>query len=167
MNSVLDSEGRHSGSEQRPAALYVCGGPGVGKTSAVMWCCEKVASERGTSDPQCLTPFRIYINVNHVLGGQGGNNVDAVRRQLSNILGVKNTKKAIRDHLIKNRKLLFLILDEVDAFIQCAAEKEFQTIMNWVHDEKFPMALIGISNTTGDVAFEQIQNIGEVSFKSL
>lgn len=170
LHSTVESEGRNSGSGGDATALYVCGGPGVGKTSAVLWCCEKVAAAymNKSNDTDCLSPIKVYINANGILAGKA--TPTAVRNELSKTLGVKNgatAKAKIKKHLNTHRQVLFLVLDEVDALVRGAkggAEKEFQTLMDWANDVDFPMALIGISNTTGNTEFERLQNAGKVRF---
>jgi len=174
LHASVQSEGRHSGSEGESTALYVGGGPGVGKTSAVKWCCKQVIAPWNNSDnslaPESKSPFFVHINVNHVLAGQSsGRSNDPVRSELSQRLGVRlGTKSQMRTYLNRTRKTLILILDEVDALVRnpsVRANQELANLMDSANDETVSMVLIGISNSVGDATYERLQNSGQVSMQ--
>ena len=155
------------------AALHVCGAPGIGKTSGVLGCCRKAISDVSIADEDDLTPVLIHVNAGHLASG-----ADPTRQLLdtmSESLGMRacKNKASIEKHLKNKRKLALVVLDEIDMLVsggktQVAAEllgteAVVQTLLDWSNGTA-NVALIAISNSTGNDKFARLHSIGKVSF---
>lgn len=175
LNGVIDSAGRHGATEQDAAALYVCGRPGTGKTSGVRWCFEELLKKMKTQDDpdHTLEPVFCRVSANHLQAGNGAHNV--LMNEISAALGDHvTTAKSLRANLTKTKRLLVLVLDEVDTMLSTGKQREptvgteklLQSILKWANDGAFKMALVGIANTIGtwqDGKYERLHNLGKVS----
>jgi AAA domain len=170
---MISSRGSHGESKQFERILYIRGSPGVGKTTAVNWCCDEAeeAVRRGefgggnniligrvktvvTTDPTAI------LNEIAVALGMG-----------SNIMTTKNHKATIKK-FTKNKDLVILVLDEVDNMIsgqggrESGSEKILQSLCDLALDSASNFSLVGISNVIGNKVGRKLQEKGLGSVSS-
>jgi hypothetical protein len=184
LTAVIDSEGEHghvssspiaiSDCISPPAALYVCGVPGTGKSLGIKWCCRKaVAKAAEHSDNYGLEAKFIHIKAAHLQG------LPEFYKEIASGLGLKSFKKDTIQKMLSHqgskakRILLIVALDEIDLFISDSpndvgkvtgrTEKVAQVMLSWAADPKVRFALIGISNSIGNAKYARLQQLGKVS----
>ena len=159
VHNALHSEGYRGMKESSAAALYVCGVPGIGKTTAVRCCCEKAILEfKGDCQPKLC-----HINAGHL---SSSTTPDILVEKIKNETG-------LTPGVLKHEgKMLLLIVDEIDTLLSSnskidppASESEhaLSMLLSWADDQDMHMALIGISNATGDSIFGRLQVMQKVS----
>jgi len=175
--AAIESHGEHGGNPGEPAALFVCGAPGVGKTSGVKWCCENAVKSWGSSEP---IPAICHINAGHLLTQPKPFN--GVMREIGTSLGFKTKTpklRTIESKLKRNEDdpkgaFLVMVVDEVDALVSSSAsdvesgsdgrENCLRTLLDWASDSEKQMAFIGISNCANDEKTTRIHELGKVIF---
>jgi hypothetical protein len=183
LTAVIESDGEHghissspdvsSDCISPPAALYVCGVPGIGKSLGIKWCCRKaVATAAERSENHLLEARFIHINAAHLQG------LPEFYREIATGLGLKSFKKeSIQKKLSHEgkklkRTLLIVAMDEIDLLISdspndvekvTGTEKVAQVMLSWAADPKVRFALIGISNSSGNAKYARLQQLGKVS----
>ena len=156
------------------SSLYICGGPGTGKTSGVLLCCRRMIEAVRKRDDDLKEPILCHITASHI--STSITPMSHIMQEIAGSLNMKSsspTASGIKQKLRKGNKLLFLVLDEIDLMISGSFQSEegrmtitetaIRNILEWVHDESFPVAFIGISNTVGNDKYARLQGIGEVS----
>jgi Cdc6-like AAA superfamily ATPase len=172
--SSIESQGGHGGKKGEPAALYVCGVPGIGKTSGVKWCCTKAIEETtSNSDYEGPTPTVVHINAGHM---SSASNPEAILlEEMARALGMnapdKQKKNNILTH-IKKKQMILLVVDEIDLLVSASSqmvegrrpgtEGVIQTLLGYAQDETMPLALIGISNSSANDKYHRLKEIGKV-----
>lgn len=156
-----------------PAALYVCGEPGVGKTSGVMFCCNKLKDEGQTYD------FDVKVAK---FNASDLKSTDALHQELGSVLRTKATKKAIVSKLRgansskKNKPpFLVVVVDEIDMMLSesqlvsthLKSEQVLKEMLEYTSDPDIKFALIGISNSSGSHKYGRLHQIGKVCSFSL
>lgn len=171
LDAVVGSNGQHGGEAGEPTALYVCGAPGLGKTSGVKWCCinaVKSANHQASQTKVC--------NINAGFLAKQTSPLQCVLSELGGCLGTKAAKpptKAIKKMLKSsedkpNKTLIILVVDEIDALVSgrdtsTAGEACLRTLLAWANDPVMQIALIGISNCMNDAKTDRILELGSVS----
>lgn len=160
VQAVLSAECCHSGDEEKSAALYCCGPPGIGKTSGITWCCQQIVSAWDEEDGH--KPILCEMNasekswpetlktIGYAVGLRGKYSVESVEKRLQN-----------------EKYPILLVIDEVDILLssqggRCKADGLAQ-LLKWASDDEMHFALIGISNSMNDEKAHKIQDAGEVS----
>jgi Cdc6-like AAA superfamily ATPase len=168
LRGAIESRGKHGATADAPAALYVCGVPGVGKTSGVLWCCER-AEESFRSDMSIVK----FCNVNAAYLDGSKDPLQDVLSDLGKTLESKSTsRKQIENKMKRNEEhhnanIVILIVDEIDSLVgskKSPNEKLLTTMMGWAKNENFQIALIGISNCMNDEKTSRLLSSGSVSF---
>jgi Cdc6-like AAA superfamily ATPase len=168
----IESKGAHGGDQGEPAALYVCGVPGIGKTSGVKWCCTK-AIEEATSNSgyEGPTPTVVHINAGHLSSAPKPQGI--LLEELARALGMKKPKKSYLLKRIKSKEMILVVVDEIDLLVSKSnsqvvegrlggTEGVIQTLLDFAEDESMPIALIGISNSSGNDKYHRLNEIGKV-----
>jgi Cdc6-like AAA superfamily ATPase len=172
----IASRGENGGNEGDPTALYVCGIPGIGKTSGVKWCCAKAVEQASRN----RTPKDPDIKVIHINGGflsSATSPMTILLNELAKGTGMKNpgAQKTVNIlKRIKSQNMVVVVLDEIDLLVGKAstsvegtrllgAEGVVQTLLEWAGNEEIPIALIGISNSSANPKYDRLHKIGKVS----
>lgn len=145
-----------------PGFMYICGGPGTGKTAAVTTCVQEMkqrAKSHGHARPRiCL------INVASL--NPKGSIMRAMLMKLAAVVEIDKESK-LSDYANQfRRKAVVLILDEIDMlFAQQggSGEQMLKTLVQWAHEKDLRFSLIGISNCVNDINARRIREIGNVS----
>ena len=164
VGATLLAECRHSGDESKPAAMYCCGPPGVGKTSGISWCC-KQAVESWDED-EGPTPILCEMNASE-------KSWDATLKELGSALGMKTkiTESRVYGKLRSGKQPLLFVVDEIDSFLSGKGSNSktegLSKMLEWANDTEIHFALIGISNSMNDEKAFEIQDAGEVCWFSV
>jgi len=157
VQAALSSECLHCGEEDEPAALYVCGAPGIGKTSGVTWCCEQAVSSWDEDDGP--KPKFHVMNASET-------SWQATLKVLWSALGLRSgcTEKKVADKLKTTKTPILLVVDEIDSLVSSGSGKfgGLEKLLQWANDDEKHFALIGISNSMNDEKFHEIQDAGKV-----
>jgi hypothetical protein len=171
----IESEGGHGGTQGEPAALYVCGVPGIGKTSGVKWCCAKAIEETTSdSDYEGPTPTVVNINAGHMSSASKPEVI--LLEELARGVGMTNPEKQkknnILKHIKKTNQMVLVVVDEIDLLVSASSqmlegrrpgtEGVIQTLLGYAQDEMMPLALIGISNSSANEKYHRLNEIGKV-----
>ena len=171
VQAVLTSRGRSgtgNTSEDASAALYVCGAPGLGKTSGVHWCCNYVAKSTVDNDVKIKI---CHVNASYLTAQSTP--LQLVMKEIATSMGIKASHpseskitKLLCDS--KNSAILLVVVDEVDAFVTgngraTNGSECLQTLLQWANNSTMQMGLIGISNCMNDNKFSAIRELGAVS----
>ena len=177
LQAAMKSQGEHGGRLGEPAALFVCGAPGTGKTSGVKWCCETAVNSWGSEGP--VTAAICHINAGHLISEPDP--WQCVLGEIRVHLGIKTEtpKLATIEQKMKRNEddpkgtFLVVVVDEVDSLVSSRTsdvencnvrrEKCLQTLLEWAKDPDKQMAFIGISNCANDERTIRIHEVGAVS----
>lgn len=176
VRSVVESEGAHGGNTGSPPSLYVCGGPGVGKTAGVRWCCDELIKEYSEQGGIHQRLVVCYINANYLQTSPDPQL--PVLQRLAQALGSKANGSPrfqdIKSKLTKSNTLVLLVVDELDVLVSEGAsglpsdeplsrqEEALSAMAAWARDENVPLGLIGIANTRGREKYHRLKELGEV-----
>lgn len=162
-----------------PAAMYVCGVPGTGKTSGIQFCCNKVVNNftEGSWSGEKIEPVVVEINAAR-LTSCGPENA---KRQLIQTIWSCCKKKGNGDEktLMKsmqtrrsNGKKLFviLVLDEIDQLVSNKStgntanggEKLLRELSFWSKNSDYRFALIGIGNSINNSKQRRVKQFVKV-----
>jgi AAA domain len=155
------------------AALYVCGAPGLGKSSGVRWCCDVALKASPVHAKVC------HVNAAHLTSQS--NPMRFLLDEMGKSLGIKTKQpkesavlKPLRtasnnfvDDSATNTVVLILVVDEIDSLVtgngKSTASKEcLRTLLEWANSPTLQMGLIGISNCMNDEKRSDIQELGKV-----
>jgi hypothetical protein len=170
----IESKGGHGGKQGEPAALYVCGVPGIGKTSGVKWCCTKAIEETtNNSDYEGPTPTVVHINAGHM--SSASKPEGTLLKELARALGMKAPEIQKKTNILKHIKakhMMLVVVDEIDLLVSGSSqalegrrpgtEGVIQTLLDYAQDETMPIALIGISNSASNNKYHRLNEIGKV-----
>lgn len=171
LQAVLRSRGRNGTgkiNEESSAALYVCGAPGLGKTSGVHWCCNHMAKSTLDNDVRVKI---CHLNASYLAAQSKP--LRLVIKEIATCMGIKTPSlsestitKKIGDR--KNSAVLIVVVDEVDAFVTGSGRASpgtecLKTLLRWANNSKMQMGLIGISNCMNDLKTRDILELGNVS----
>ena len=170
----IESQGGHGGKQGEPAALYVCGVPGIGKTSGVKWCCAKAIEQTtNNSDYEGPTPTVVHINAGHMSSASKPEGI--LLEEMARALGMKAPEKRKKSNILKHIKaneMILVVVDEIDLLVsessqmlegrRTGTEGVIQTLLGYAQDETMPIALIGISNSSANNKYHRLNEIGKV-----
>ena len=116
VQAALSSECLQGGEEDEPAALYVCGAPGIGKTSGVTLCCEQAVSSWDEDDGP--KPKFCAMNASEM-------SWQATLKVLWSALGLRSgcTEKKVADKLKTTKSPILLVVDEIDSLVSSGSGK--------------------------------------------
>ena len=169
LNTAIASNGGHGETKSTKPILYICGSPGVGKTTAVDWCCEQAVVDVNQGDLQCVDGLKFsFVN------GISTSDAKAVLKEIAEGLNIKTkqmTVKLLMNYLKKNEDMLILVIDEVDNMVLARgesspknqSEKLLQELCELASDPSYKFALIGISNAVDSMEAKRLKMIGMVS----
>ncbi|CAB9509564.1 complex subunit [Seminavis robusta] len=167
---------------KQPATMFICGSPGIGKTTAVDYCCEQVKNDFSSQDGSCrhsgVTPVVVSINCSKF--GTGAEVLDSVKDKIW--AECKGTGSARNDNVLKkqltstnkndpSRRFLILVLDEIDQLVHQDSvsenprdnkEKLIDFFSAWASDSSYRVALIGIGNTMAGPKFRRLKGLMSV-----
>jgi hypothetical protein len=168
LKSAVASKGQHGTRSSDPAALYICGVPGIGKTSGVTICCNKVIDDLGKNKPKVIRINAASLQSMNILQQEIGECLDLKKRNFNNDSIVRRLKKCV----------LIAVVDEIDLLVSTKAndlerdkvagtERIVKTILEWANDPTLGFILIGISNSCGNTKYARLQQLGNVSWIDL
>lgn len=173
LSASIESKGGHGGKEGEPAALYVCGVPGIGKTSGVRWCCTKAIEETmSNNEYEGPIPTVVHINAGHLSSASKPEEIllEEFARALVMNKPENQKKNNILKHIRKN--MILVVVDEIDLLVSESSqtpegrlpgtEGVIQTLFGFARDETMPIALIGISNSSANNKYFRLNEIGKV-----
>jgi len=167
-------------------SLYICGTPGIGKTTAVNWCSEYLIATNKVENILGDTSIDLVaVNINCSQFSSGGESMkksfyekvwsesNGDRRRKSK----GDSEKAVADSLkTKNpravKKFIILVLDEIDQLVddtsdaqnpKTAGEKLLCHLSNWATDGKMRFAMIGIGNAMNNNKYRRVNKFASVS----
>ena len=169
MGTML-SKGSHGGTANAKPILYICGSPGVGKTTAVNWCCDQAekAVQKGELD-----------GINDILIGRIKTiltrDATEILHDISGVLGMGSKAMTMKNHkdqlkkLAKRKDLVLLVIDEVDNMVsarggeaESGSAKILQNLCELASDPTCKFSLVGISNAVDNAQAKALKKIGMV-----
>jgi Cdc6-like AAA superfamily ATPase len=173
LSASIESRGVQGGDEGEPAALYVCGVPGVGKTSGVKWCCTKAIEEAArNTDYDGPIPKVVHINAGHLSSASAPQGI--LLQALARAVGMSNPGSQKKHNILKRikKEMLLVVVDEIDLLVSksnqdvegklTGTEEVIQTLLGFAEEISMPIALIGISNSSANDKYHRLNNIGKV-----
>lgn len=149
-----------------PGFLYVCGGPGTGKTTAVTSCADEMnkwAKNNGYDKPSFC--FINMASSQSASTGKGGM-MRAVLQKMAVSLNIdKDADFSVFENLFK-RRVVVLMLDEIDMLFKRhggVGETCLRTLIDWAENKDLKFSLIGISNCVNDASATRVRELGHVS----
>jgi len=157
METGYDIDGMNA---QSPGFMYICGGPGTGKTTAVAACSQQLtkwANDIGVTKPR-------YCHINMAYAASMG--TDGIKKhmlkEMAKKLGIeKNTDLPTFVNQFKAKGMI-LVVDEIDMLFKNhggSTEEWFTTLIEWCEDKELPFSMIGISNSVNDVNATKIREL--------
>lgn len=149
-----------------PGFLYVCGGPGTGKTTAVTSCADEMkkwAKRSGYDKPSFC-----FINMasTQTWSTEKGGFMRAVLKKIAVDIGIdKDSEVSVFEKVFKKR-VVVVTLDEIDMLFKRhggVGETCFRTLIDWAECKEMKFSLIGISNCVNDANATRVRELGHVS----
>jgi hypothetical protein len=172
LHEAIDSNGAHGQEEGDPACLYVCGAPGVGKTTSIKWSIEEAKRHySGDQVPQC--PSFCFVS------GADIASASSVIESIANALSMnpkRNSVENVRKTLVWGKKCscLIMVIDEIELLLSdksstsdkpvTSGEEALKMLGDWSAAQDVRFALIGISNSIGNQQAKRLQKFGLVGF---
>jgi ATPase family associated with various cellular activities (AAA) len=165
---------------KRPAAFFICGAPGIGKTTSVNYCCQQVLNNDYIWNGSCVTPEVVYINCAQLAAGGEVTNfvMDKIWTACDAYPSISDyNEKKMRKILTSTqqsdpKRFVILVLDEIDQLVhptttserpQNKGEQLIAKLGTWSSDSDFRFAVIGIGNTMNGPKYRRIQMFLKVS----
>jgi hypothetical protein len=179
LRAVVETKGAHGEKWGDPANLYICGAPGVGKTSAMQWAHKQTklwASEKQGLE-NLLLPSFCFINADDMQ--TSSNALKKITEMIADALSLKG-KRRTREGVEKaleggprSHSCLVMVVDEIDLLLSerskrsavpsSSSETALKMLCEWSTAQNFRFALIGISNSIGNQQVQRLQRFGLVS----
>ncbi|KAL9184927.1 hypothetical protein ACHAXT_002704 [Thalassiosira profunda] len=145
-----------------PGFLYICGGPGTGKTTTVMSCegdMKEWARKNGYDKP-----IFCRINMAHISAECRGGLMSNMLKKMAKELGVdaESAKLSTYEEQLE-KKVLVLILDEIDMLFKThgnIGEAWFRQLVEWAENKELRFSMIGISNCVNDANATRVREMG-------
>lgn len=167
---TISSNGRHGGTANAKPILYICGSPGVGKTTAVNWCCDQAerAVRKGEVD-----------GVNEILIGRLKTiltrDAKEILHDIAGVLGMGSKAMTMKNHkdllkkVAKKKEMVILVIDEVDNMVsarggepESGSAKILQSLCELACDPTCKFSLVGISNAVDNAQAKALKKVGMV-----
>ena len=163
IHEVIESKGEHGGKDE-PAALYVCGVPGAGKTLAVDWCCNNALElAKGSVDDGGKAPIFSRINGSHYQNLTTKPALDRVKEAIATSMGQKTFSENTLKRSKTEKSTVVLVIDEIDLLVSDKFEKFLSTLLGWASNQHMRFGIIGISNSVENSKSRRLHTLGEVS----
>jgi Cdc6-like AAA superfamily ATPase len=165
------------------AALFICGAPGIGKTTAVNYCCQLLqGSDDGIWRSRDVTPVVVHVNCAQLAAG--GDVLKIVKEKMwkacdaysSVVYDEKKMRKILTSTEQSDpKRFVILVLDEIDQLVhretlsdnpQNKGERLIDSMGVWSGDSNFRFAVIGIGNTMNGPKYRRVQTLLKVSTSS-
>jgi cell division control protein 6 len=147
-------------SAQSPGFMYICGGPGTGKTSAVAACSQQLT--KWAKDRGFIKPCYCHINMASV----ASMNANGIKKQMLKDMAkrLEIEKNSTLDTFVEQfkKKGMILVVDEIDMLFKnhgASTEEWFTTLIEWCEDKELPFSMIGISNSVNDINATKIREL--------
>ena len=181
LRAVVESAGAHGEERGDPASLYICGAPGVGKTSAVQWACKQ--TELWASNQQTFNSllFPSFCFVNAADMQTTSNALKRIIEDIADALSLKGkcrTREGVEKALDSSQggrriySCLVMVVDEIDMLLSerskistaasSTGEVALKMLCEWSATKNFRFALIGVSNSVGNQRVRRLQQFGLV-----
>ena len=145
---------------QSPGFMYICGGPGTGKTTAVTASSQHLA--KWAKDSGFAKPCYCHIN----MASHAAMSIDAIKKEMFKSMAKKlEIEKNSSPTVFLNqfrKKGMILVVDEIDMLFKNqggSAEEWFSTLIEWCEDKELPFSMIGISNSVNDINATTIREL--------
>ncbi|KAL3916194.1 MAG: hypothetical protein SGILL_005289, partial [Bacillariaceae sp.] len=155
LKAVIKSKGRKGGRLNAVSPiLYICGGPGTGKTMSTTQLCNEAIAEDAENLQDWEKPAQVhYINCTCL---QGSSKQDALDKMLAE---VGTVRRSTNDE--DSSFAVILILDEVDTmFGSKGLEDALKELAGRARDESTVLSLIGISNSINNSKTSRMLEFG-------
>jgi hypothetical protein len=181
LRAVVESAGAHGEERGDPASLYICGAPGVGKTSAVQWAYKQTelwASNQQTFNSLLLPSF-CFVNAADMQ--TTSNALKRIIEDIADALSLKGkcrTREGVEKALDSSQggrriySCLVMVVDEIDMLLSerskistaasSTGEVALKMLCEWSATKNFRFALIGVSNSVGNQRVRRLQQFGLV-----
>lgn len=173
LQAIVSPRAKRGASSKSSAALYVCGAPGLGKSSGVRWCCDMASKAAPVEAKVC------HVNAAHLTSQS--NPMRFLLDEMGKSLGIK-AKQPKESAILKMLRtagnnvvedsaskavVMILVVDEIDSLVtgngKSTTSKEcLRTLLEWANSPTLRMGLIGISNCMNDEKRSDIQELGKV-----
>jgi hypothetical protein len=159
LKAAVESDGTGRGDASVNSILYICGSPGVGKTSTVEWCCAQADVN--------------WCCVNVASGDHKAILVDA--GEILKMKVKKPTISSFTNFVKKSEEVIVLVIDEIDSLVAARGvesstkshgENLLGDLFSLAADPEMPFVLIGISNAVDTVPARRLKFLGMVSYFS-
>jgi Cdc6-like AAA superfamily ATPase len=183
LRAVVETKGARGEKLGDPASLYICGAPGVGKTSAVQWACKETelwASEKQGLD-NLLLPSFCFINADDMQTTSNAlKKITEIIADALSLKGKRRTREGVEKALEggpRSHSCLVMVVDEIDLLLSerskrsdvpsSSSETALKMLCELSTAQNFRFALIGISNAVGNQHVKRLQRFGLVSGQKL
>ena len=147
-------------SAQSPGFMYICGGPGTGKTTAVAACSEQLP--KWAKDKGFIKPCYCHINMASNASMSSGIIMKQMLKSMAKKLQIdKNSDLAVFEKQFRNKGMI-LVVDEIDMLFKNhggSGEEWFAKLIQWCEDKELPFSMIGISNSVNDASATKIREL--------
>ena len=154
-----------------PSSLYICGGPGTGKTTSLNMCIETCSKDH--SDARFL--FRNVVSCGADGPSQAKRLLEDIKNKLrcSGEASYAKIEKALSCPPSRERRVapFVLVLDEIDMLLSggvrsdgklVGGNKLIHTMLRWAADPNCAFSLIGVSNAVDDDRTRTLNALGDL-----
>lgn len=149
--------------QETPGVLYVFGSPGVGKTSAVRYCCNQAAQ---SNDEVTVCSYNAAQ-----ASASTGTLTQGIISLVTETLGVSpnTTLPKLLDRFKAGRsRTLMLVLDEIDHLVPTNGGNTrngdaLSTLFEYAKSPEYSFGIIGISNAVENQVVQRLTGLGMVS----
>jgi len=189
LQNVIRTWGAQSDSDNQASAatLYICGGPGTGKTSTVKHLCQEMSQwsiehrEELLKDKSIkkwnIIPSFCFVNVAHIQNSTISDSAGAsngILKRIARSLDIsgnadeQGVEKRLDAKNNFNKRVLILVLDEVDMLLSAGSgaasgKTLLKKLMQWSANPHYLFAMIGISNSIDDKRARSLSELGTIS----
>lgn len=167
LEAAISSKRSSGHNKFKTPILYVCGSPGVGKTTAVDWCCDQAVKSVKNMEIADCDSLRI-CQVNGVCPGDAASSILSKIADGLDMTNKNVTMKSLAAFLKKTDEMVILVIDEVDEMVSSRSnsslnsesEKTLRDLCKLASDPSCKVALIGISNAVDGLAATRLKMTG-------
>jgi len=142
------------------SAIYLCGGPGTGKTTLVNHCIKLISESSEHKSVSLILNAATLQSPNNLLSEIAeklGKKRSSASETIGQALQLKPNRKTTDSTLI-------VALDEIDFLLQGIQRTKdesslLNTILQWASQPSYRLILIGISNSVGDECAKRLHNL--------